>query len=186
MSIVRENPVSGELPRVDAARSAEIVLAADFDDFYRATHASVGRALAVTLRDVDLAADSIDEAFARAYQRWDRVSELDNPGGWVYRVALNHATSRLRQIRRRLERNDAAALSVEHVEHLYADPDVGAALGTLSVAHRSVVVCRLLLGWSEKDTAAALDVRPGTVKSRLSRALDQLQSRLTHLRPEES
>ena len=67
-----------------------------------------------------------------------------------------------------------------------ADPDVHAALGELDVKHRTVIVCRHLLGWSVADTAAALKVREGTVKSRLSRATRILQSRLHHLRdPEE-
>jgi RNA polymerase sigma-70 factor (ECF subfamily) len=39
-------------------------------------------------------------------------------------------------------------------------------------------VCRYLLDWSEEDTAAALDIPTGTVKSRLSRALDQLAKHL--------
>ena len=66
-----------------------------------------------------------------------------------------------------------------------ADPDVHAAIGELDVKHRTVIVCRHLLGWSVADTAAALKVREGTVKSRLSRATRILQSRLHHLRNEE-
>ena len=60
------------------------------------------------------------------------------------------------------------------------------AIGELDVHHRSVIVCRHLLGWSVSETAAALKVREGTVKSRLSRATQILKSRLHHLRdPEE-
>ena len=44
--------------------------------------------------------------------------------------------------------------------------------------HRSVVVCRLFLDWSTEQTAAALDIAPGTVKSRLHRALRSLQPAL--------
>jgi len=55
-------------------------------------------------------------------------------------------------------------------------------LDELAIDHRAVVVCRLLLGWSEAQTAEALAIRPGTVKSRLSRASKQLEHRLRHLR----
>jgi len=55
-------------------------------------------------------------------------------------------------------------------------------LDELAIDHRAVVVCRLLLGWSEAQTAEALAIRPGTVKSRLSRASKQLERRLRHLR----
>jgi DNA-directed RNA polymerase specialized sigma24 family protein len=98
----------------------------------------------------------------------------------VYRVGLNYARSRVRRLTRR------PPTVIEALEFTVADPDVGRALEALSVDHRAVVVCRLLLGWSELETAVALDTRPGTVKSRLSRALRQLEHRLQHLRPEES
>lgn len=65
------------------------------------------------------------------------------------------------------------------------EPDVLAALGELDVPQRSVVVCRFYLGLSELETAQALGIRPGTVKSRLHRALRRLEVRLDHLRPEE-
>jgi len=150
-----------------------------FSDFYAATRDNVGRALAVTLRDGDLAADAVDEAMVRAYQRWDAVSAMDNPAGWVYRVGLNHARSRIRRLTRYFTDDRHEGI----VSAPFVEPAIMRALGELSVDHRSVVVCRLLLGWSEADTAAALGIRPGTVKSRLSRALAQLETRLAHLRP---
>jgi DNA-directed RNA polymerase specialized sigma24 family protein len=45
-----------------------------------------------------------------------------------------------------------------------------------------VVVCRLLLDWSVEETAAALGVRPGTVKSRLHHSLRRLENKLHHMR----
>jgi RNA polymerase sigma-70 factor (ECF subfamily) len=116
----------------------------------------------------------------RAYQRWDRVSTLDNPAGWVYRVGLNHARSRLRRLLRRPPPPHTIA-----AEFTVADPAIERALARLSVDHRAVVVCRHLLGWSEAQTAAALELRPGTVKSRLTRALTRLEAELHHLRPED-
>ena len=54
----------------------------------------------------------------------------------------------------------------------------GCDLVALKNDHREVVVCRYLLDLSEAETAAALGVRRGTVKSRLSRALVQLRGEL--------
>ncbi len=54
------------------------------------------------------------------------------------------------------------------------DADLIAALGQLSIDHRTVVVGRYFLDWSEAELADALDVAPGTIKSRLSRALTKL------------
>jgi RNA polymerase sigma factor (sigma-70 family) len=159
-------------------RAAET--AAEFHDFYAEARTSVGRALAITLGDRDLATDAVDEALVRAYQRWERVRTLDQPAGWVYRVGLNHARSRLRRLLRR-----PPATRDEHVEIHVSDPAIERALARLSVDQRAVVVCRHLLGWSEAQTAEALHVRPGTVKSRLSRALTRLEAELHHLRPED-
>jgi RNA polymerase sigma-70 factor (ECF subfamily) len=162
---------------------ADITVEADtnsFVPFYRGTRDRTVRALALTLGDVSLAAEAVDEAMARAYQRWAKVSTYDEPAGWVYRVALNWATSVLRR-RSRAPRPpvDRAPTDVGPV----SEPAVAAALASLAVNHRAVVVCRFYLGLSEAETAATLGIRPGTVKSRLHRALQHLQHRLGHLHP---
>ena len=153
-----------------------------FDEFYGRARAELARALSLALGDVDLGVEAVDEAMARAYERWPTVSRLDRPEGWVYRVAMNWALSFLRRRRRSDHRlYDPGA---DHTA--ISDPDVHAALGELDVKHRTVIVCRHLLGWSVAETAAALKVREGTVKSRLHRAHRILQSSLRHLHePEE-
>jgi DNA-directed RNA polymerase specialized sigma24 family protein len=136
--------------------------------------------LAVTLGNRDLATEAVDEAMARAYARWSTVSRLDNPGGWVYRVALNWSRSvlhrRLRPVRAPGGAHPGAPADPE--------PAVTTALADLPVDQRSVLVCRYLMGWSEAQTAAALKIRPGTVKSRAHRGLQSLQIALPHLRPD--
>jgi RNA polymerase sigma-70 factor (ECF subfamily) len=66
------------------------------------------------------------------------------------------------------------------------DPSIAAALQQLSAAQRAVVVCRLLLNLSEQQTATLLRIRPGTVKSRLARAIVLLAGALPHLDPKEN
>jgi RNA polymerase sigma-70 factor (ECF subfamily) len=149
-----------------------------FEDFYRAQADRVHRALAVTLGDAHLAREATDEAMARACARWRRVSELDNPGGWVYRVGLNWATSWWRKVGR--ERG----MSADDHGGVVPPVEPGAtaalvALGRLSTAHRAVVVCRVLLDLSVAETAAVLAISEGTVKSRLARALAALRTELS-------
>lgn len=151
-----------------------------FEAFYLATRSDLGRAIALALGDLDLAAEATDEAYTRACARWATIRS-GNPEGWVYRVALNWGRSVLRQRRRsphRLYEPTADAPGVP-------DPSITAALAELDAKHRAVVVCRHLLGWSVADTAAALRIREGTVKSRLSRANRVLATRLAHLRPDQ-
>lgn len=152
----------------------------DFTAFYEQTRASVARALALTLGDAELAGEAADEAMVRAYQRWRQVGSLDNPGGWVYRVGLNWSRSVLR--RRKVARRHVQR-EIHTEQPTVGDPAVAAALDQLSVDHRAVVVCRHLLGWSEQQTADALQLPPGTVKSRLHRAMRELEQRLDHLDP---
>jgi RNA polymerase sigma-70 factor (ECF subfamily) len=139
----------------------------------------------LTLANMDLAVEAIDEGMARAYQHWGRVHRLDNPGGWVYRVSLNWATSVLR---RRLVAARYASQPVERgvPDVVASEPDVLRAIAELDLRQRSVVVCRYLLGFSEAETAEALSTPVGTVKSRLSRANRQLSTRLSHLRKDEA
>jgi len=150
----------------------------DFDAFYRDRWDGVARALALALGDRDLAVDATDEAMARAYPRWDQLRGYDNPAGWVYRVGLNWARSHHRRMARKLPFSHPETVDPAPV----ADPAVRRALLDLPIRQRSVVVCRLFLDWSVEETAAALGVRPGTVRSRLHRALQSLEASLHHLR----
>jgi RNA polymerase sigma-70 factor (ECF subfamily) len=130
------------------------------------------RALTLALGDVEFGRDAAAEGFARALERWSTVSGYTNPPGWVYRVGLNWARSGRRKFRR--ERFGMRLADRAAPESSSSDTQLVAALGHLSVEHRTVVVGRYYLDWSEAQLADALDIAPGTVKSRLSRALTQL------------
>ena len=165
-------------PAVD--ETAEDTPVDDFEAFYRAEVDKVYRALAVTLGNQDLAREATDEAMARAFARWRTVSVHDNPGGWVFRVGLNWATSWWRKVRRErpLLSDRVSAAGV----HPATDPVGVAALAALQAqprAYRAVVVCRVLLGLSTVETAATLRIAEGTVKSRLARALAGMRQALT-------
>lgn len=149
-----------------------------FEDFYRSHRDRVFRALLVTLRSPDAATDAVDEAMARALERWDKISEYNRPEAWVYRVAFNWAVSSWRRTRREVQ----DVIVEPSVEDGLPEPEVARALSRLSVRHRAVVVCRYYLDWSTEDTAAALQISEGTVKSRLSRALKKLATELGETR----
>jgi RNA polymerase sigma factor (sigma-70 family) len=159
-----------------------------FDDFYREHAVELHRAVTLAVGSSDLAREAVDEAMTRAYARWRTVGAYDRPAGWVYRVAVNWATSRFRK--RRRESLDpfvpGTATETAGVAHDVSSPDpaLARAMAGLSTEHRSVVVLRYLLDWSEAETAAALGVATGTVKSRLNRALARLADELdTDARP---
>ena len=152
---------------------------ASFDEFYLATRDAVlGQLTAMTL-DRELAADTVQEAYTRAWQRWSRVSQLAEPTAWVRTVAWRLAVSQFRRravasrVHRRLERNPLQAEVSSDV-----GLDVVAALRALSEEHRRVLVLHEMVGMSVREIAAETGVAEGTIKSRLSRARDQLSAAL--------
>ena len=148
-----------------------------FEAFFAAHRNGLVRALTLTLGDADLASDAIDEAMTRAVQRWPKVSAYAKPEGWVYRVALNWATSRFRRRKRDRDYAPRIARPDEQFDPGF-DPDVQAALDRMSEDHRAVLVLRFLFDWDVTATASALEISPGTVKSRTSRALAAMAEEL--------
>jgi RNA polymerase sigma-70 factor, ECF subfamily len=150
--------------------------AATFDEFYRSAFTDVVRAVRFSVDDRDLADDAVDEAMVRACERWAEVAVMANPEGWVYRVAMNVVRNRQRRLgverrRGRTERTGQAA----GYETAVADPAIARAVASLPLDLRAVVVLRFHLDWSTEQIAVALDIAPGTVKSRLHRALRRLE-----------
>lgn len=151
------------MPQLDATRA--------FDVFYQTEVDQLYRVLSLGLGSADLASEAVDEAMTRAYQNWDTVGLLDNPAGWVYRVAMNWSVSRLRRRNRERLGQDWDVCASDQPDNI----DLHRALAKLSLKGRSVVVLRHMLGWSTAETAAALGMKEGTVKSILARTLAELR-----------
>ena len=154
---------------VDAPPAPRADRAADFDEFYAATSARTVRALVAMTGDPAEAQDVVQEAYARAWQRWGTVRELDVPEAWVRQVAWRLAVSRFRRARTGLGllRRQGAPADLPGL-----DPDrvaLVAALRRIPEAQRRAVVLHHVLGLSVAEVAAECGVPDGTVKARLSR-----------------
>ena len=132
------------------------------------------------LGDRAAAEDAVQEGFLRA---WRSRHTLRDPGAersWLLAIVANAARS---ERRRRVPLPIGDALAPAAVRDPFADLDLAAALrealAALSPEQRAVVVLRVYLDRSVAETAAALGVEEGTVKSRLNRALVALRSRWT-------
>ena len=127
--------------------------------------------------DRTVAEDIVAEAYSRVWPHWrrGRVAELMP---YLVRTVANEAFTRHR--RRRLERTkeSPAPPSVQgSFEGQVDDHDqLWSALGRLLPQQRVVLVLRVYEDLSEEQTASLLGIPPGTVKSRLSRALTVLRS----------
>lgn len=149
-----------------------------FEHFYAACRDHLGRSLSLTLSDDSLGFEAADEALARAYERWDEVASYANPEGWCYRTGLNWARSWLRR-RKRSRPKDLLLARSDSTNDVTPDTDLARAIATLNDEQRAVVILRFYRDWTVEQTADALGIAPGTVKSRLSRATDQLQQVLS-------
>lgn len=169
---------NGPFGSVSAGQTEDSIAAGPtFAAFFSAHRNGLVRALSMTLGDSNLAAEAVDEAMTRAVQRWAKVSTYSKPEAWVYRVAYNWATSRFRRLKRDREYAPRIARPEASIDPEF-DPSIEDALATLSDDHRSVLVLRFFYDWDVQATAKALEISPGTVKSRTSRALDLMASQL--------
>ena len=130
------------------------------------------------------AEDAAQEAVVKAWRALGRFRKDEPFRPWLLRIVANEARNRRRAAGRRARLAAAAAAhssgdAAPSPEELTVASDESRrlldALNRLPESARLVLVCRYLLGLSEQETAAALRIRPGTVKSRTSRALDQLR-----------
>jgi RNA polymerase sigma-70 factor, ECF subfamily len=120
------------------------------------------------------AEDAAQEAFLKAWRALGRFRAGEPFRPWLLRIVANEARNRRRSAGRRLrlalrladERRDAEPVDTAGLLD---------ALNELPPDAQTVLACRFLLGLSEQETAAALDVAQGTVKSRTSRALERLR-----------
>lgn len=149
----------------------------DFERWYRREQPVLARSLWAVCGDRELAADAVDEAFSRALARWDRVSSMDSPGGWVRTVALNHLrrTMRRRGLERQLLRRDRPA--VQHDPPL--DPDLWQAVAALPLRQREVISLRYVADLTEAEIARDLAVSEGAVSASLTKARRRLGEMLT-------
>lgn len=131
------------------------------------------------LGDRDEATDIAAEALARAYARWSSLA--DHAAPWVVTVAGRAAIDlvRRRSTARRFLQSAVPERAREEQPELRLD--LQRALLALPVRQREVVVLRHLADRSEQETARALGLSPGTVKSHSSRGLAALRAALTQV-----
>jgi RNA polymerase sigma-70 factor (ECF subfamily) len=151
-----------------------------FERFCTNEHKRLVAAIALVIGDPDVAADAVDEALARAWNRVRKGNDIDSLGAWIRVVAMNVAYDYHRK--RALEaRNlhrvaDIRLASLPHEDEL--SPDVTVALRELPRRQREIAVLHFLFDLSVKDIAYELHLAESTVKSHLQRARNALYTAL--------
>ena len=146
-----------------------------------------GRAVAVLVRiigDIDLAEESVQEAFTAAAQRWPSTGVPPSPAGWIITTARNRAIDRLRREASRNDRHAQAQLLAvpdEPPEEVAVSDDRLRLIFTcchpaLALAAQVALTLRLLGGLTTPEIARAFLVPEPTVAQRLVRAKAKIRA----------
>ena len=136
--------------------------------------------------DPEFADELSQEVLLKVYRKLIFLNEPRVYRSWVYRIATRHAFRQLSR-RSKLRRHE---LAVDSVPERAVEPDGAPLLEATELAHlrdtvaemppksRSVVALHYFEGLNLHQVAAVLDIRPGTVKSRLNYGLRWLRQRV--------
>ncbi len=152
----------------------------EFREFVAARSAALLRTAYLLTGDWATAEDLLQTAFTKTYLAWKRLGEIEAVEPYARRVLINTATSWWRRRwhgERPTEVLPERAAPDQYEEQLERDR-LWRHVRTLPVRQRAVLVLRFYEDLSEAQTAALLNISPGTVKSQTSRALRTLRQRL--------
>ncbi|WP_063628098.1 SigE family RNA polymerase sigma factor [Actinospica robiniae] len=151
----------------------------DFDEFYHGTfHRVVGQVFAMT-GSLTEAEDSVQEAYARAWQNWSKISQYEDMETWVRGVAFRVSVSNWRKTvnrfsahKRGAKPDGDAGLSPDRLAIIIA-------LRQIPADQRQVIVLFHFLDRSVEEISREIGVPAGTVKSRLARGRKALAPHLS-------
>jgi RNA polymerase sigma factor (sigma-70 family) len=135
-----------------------------FEAFFMAERDGLFGALVLITGDRHEAEEIAQDAFLAVWERWERVSAMENSAGYLYRTAMNL----FRKRRRRAALVVRRAVGLVHVDDAFEAVDarqvVAKALAGLSRRQRAALVLTELLGFTSEEAGRALGVRPVTVR----------------------
>jgi RNA polymerase sigma-70 factor (ECF subfamily) len=150
-----------------------------FDAFYAGSVRRVTSQLYALIGDKTEAEDAVQEAFARAWQRWGKISGYADPEGWVrtvsYRISVSSWRKRFNNARAHQRHGlaaDVPGLSPDYVAII-------AALRKISADQRRAIVLYHLVGLSVTEIAAETGASASAVKARLARGRSALNAHLS-------
>jgi RNA polymerase sigma-70 factor, ECF subfamily len=151
-----------------------------FEALASASHARLYRVAFGILRDSDRAKDAAQDALVDIWKHLQGVRDAGAYESWSNRVVVRACMCEVRQ-RPRFLPHPLAEVELEPRTAIGAVLDrdqLERGFRRISVEHRAVIVMRYLLDQSYDDIAAVLEIPPGTVGSRLNRAMAALRAAL--------
>jgi RNA polymerase sigma-70 factor, ECF subfamily len=138
---------------------------AGFDTFFQEEHERLFKALYFVTGNRPDAEELMQDAFLKLWERWDSIDEIEDPTGYLFRIALNG----FRMRRRRAAMSLRKLIPVPEPRDLFSDAemrtDVRAMLLGLTPRQRSALLLVDLLGYSSEQAGRILGIRPSTVRA---------------------
>ncbi len=151
----------------------------DFDGIFRAHYDRLVRSLGVAVGDMELAADCVQEAFVRAYTRWNRISRYDDPVGWVRHVAMNRMRDEFRRDQRKERALSQLAAEPESIGDAPREPDTLVdTIAVLPPQQRRALALFYGEDLTVAEVARAMELSDGAVKYHLHAGREALKERV--------
>jgi RNA polymerase sigma factor (sigma-70 family) len=134
-----------------------------FETFFRDEYERLFRALCLFTGTKHEAEEVAQEAFVIVWERWERVGAMDNPSGYLYRVAMNAARHRFRRgklARRHLHE----ATAIDELQRIDDQDEAWRALRALPPQQRAALILVGYLGCSSEEAARILGNKASTVR----------------------
>ena len=142
----------------------------DFEAFFRAERGGLLGSLLLMSGNTFDAEEILQEAFFKVWERWDRVSGMANPAGYLYRTAMNAQRSAYRRTVRAAKRVLTRPTEEDPFVAVAAWDDMLRALAAMTPRQRAAIVLIELRGYDVDEAAETLGIRPGTVRVLVSKA----------------
>lgn len=145
--------------------------ASGFSEYFTTAEPKLRRALAAAYGAED-GRDAAAEALTYGWEHWERVSQMKNPDGYLFRVGQSAA----RRIRRQQRPRGVSDQSTSGPESM--EPELHNGLQRLTERQREIVVLVHGLGWSVAEVSRMLDISQSSVQNHLARGIAHLRNQL--------
>jgi RNA polymerase sigma-70 factor (ECF subfamily) len=137
----------------------------DFATFFDDEHRGLFKLLYFVTGDRADAADLMQEAFLKLWERWDRVDRIADLRGYLFRVALNGSRMRVRTALRAARRLVPASSAPDPFDEVTVREDVRRMLLELAPRQRAALVLLDMYGYGSEEAARIMRIRPSTVRA---------------------
>jgi RNA polymerase sigma factor (sigma-70 family) len=138
---------------------------ADFSTFFAEEHRGLFKALYFVTGNRADAAELMQDAFLKLWERWDRIDKIDDPTAYLFRVALNGSRMQTRSARRAARRLFPVGRDRDPFDEIELREDVRQLLLELAPRQRAALLLLDMYGYGSEEAGRIMGIRPSTVRA---------------------